>query len=431
MIKIIIDGHPMKAKIILFLIIIILAGQVIGVSVTKEDVRTLTEPGCNTFVEWDTALDSNFTDKPGTVHQTKDGGYIVTGAGYAFDIWLIKLDNKGNKEWENHFDYLDWDYGRDVVEVDDGYVVLGMIKQNEIAEKVVLIKTDKQGNMIWERFISCKKHTAADDIDVTHDDGFIITGYTSDYNVLMAYDAWLCKLDKNGYEQWNKTYEISYYNRAESVEQTSDGGYVIASGRMMYLDSESRLRVIRTDDKGEIIWDNVYGDDETWNRGHSIQITDDEGFIALGENIIVKLDKDGETEWSKDIGGFCVQPTRDGGYIITGEQERINGYKDLKLTKLNENGDISWERLLGGLRDDFGVYIEQTIGGGFIITGRRSFYVDVGPYSLIDVWVIKTKEKPALGKSITVEKTDFERVSVLFDIIFKRYSKYDLSRYFL
>ena len=349
------------------------------------------------FIEWEQTFDSGKWDIGTCIQQTNDGGYICVGHGDGYKILLIKMDNMGNVQWNKYFEHCWPDYARYVLQTgDNGYIVLAETQINDF-EHVWLIKTDENGNKEWERFLGFKQESSGYCIQQTSDGGFIISGYTSPMNWLNCYDTWLLKVDALGYEEWNQTFERQWYNKAYSVKQTPDDGYIIVGGKAPTLEGNADIWLIKTDDAGNMQWDKTFGDESTWNVGRCIQLTSDDGYIIAGENLLIKTDADGSEEWSKPIGSMCVQQTTDGGFIITGFKEywwkETFKNKDLKLIKTDSQGNKEWTRIYGGEYRDAGNFVLQTTDEGYIVVGYTEFPKNY-PVQERDVWVIKTGKKP-------------------------------------
>lgn len=350
------------------------------------------------FVEWDKTFDSDYYDSGCCVQQTSDGGYIAVGHGFAWDVWLIKLDSQGNKEWDETFDRRDYDYGKYVQQTSDGgYIVLGDSSSSGEPIYAWLIKTDIYGNKEWDRLLGHKKFSWGRSAQQTSDGGYIIAGFTT-HNLLYPDDTWLIKTDSDGYEEWSKTYGYMDHDRAYSVQQTTDGGYIVAGVKRDSQDPYvADIWLIKTDSQGDKVWDKTFGDPSDWNAGHFVRQTTDEGYIILGNYLLIKTDKDGNELWRKSIGGQCVQQTNDGGYIITGYEEYWWkpwwGNMDLKLIKTDSNGNKEWDRTYGGIYCDAGNFVQQTSDEGYIVIGFTESYL-CHPVAERDIWLIKTGKKP-------------------------------------
>jgi hypothetical protein len=156
---------------------------------------------------------------------------------------------------------------------------------------------------------------------------------------------------------------------------------------------------------GDIEWSKTFGGGD-WDEAFSIQQTSDGGYIVAGRTysfgagsydfLVIKLNSNGDIEWSKTFGGgiydiaTSIQQTSDGGYIIAGWTGSFGagGYCDFLVIKLNSNGSIEWSKTFGGIDWDAGRSIQQTSDGGYIIAGwTKSFGTGYG-----DFLVIKTQD---------------------------------------
>ncbi len=378
-----------------------------SVNVEVEQVTPINTTG---FIEWEKLFDSGYDDKAHCIQKTTDGGYIVVGEGYGLQVLLIKIDEKGNVEWENHFSNSqpehEPDYGWYVLQTDDGgYLVLAETRIGGI--HVWLIKTDENGTKEWERIIGCKAQTACRCIQPTRDGGYILVGFTAPSAWLCSYDTWLLKIDSEGVEEWNRVFERPHYNWGFYVAQTSDDGFIITGLKCPDEVNYSDVWLIKTDVNGHIEWDKTYGDPKPAEQGKCVQQTTDGGYIVTGEiyepdgNFLMKTDDKGKLLWTKPYGGKCVQQTSDGGYICTGSKKYLFRdflmSQDLQLVKTNANGRKEWSRIYGGPYNDVGNFVLQVEDGGYIVAGSKQFPMH-HPTAQGDVWIIKTGEKPTFDE---------------------------------
>ena len=194
-------------------------------------------------------------DEGRSVQQTTDGGYII--AGYADlstrDAWLIKTDSQGNEEWNKLWEYCCYDQIFSVQQTTDGgYIMVGETQSfGSIGPDLWLIKTDSQGNEDWNRTFGGSEWEQGYSVQQTTDGGYIITGATSSFGSGGS-DLWLIKTDSQGNEEWNKTHGGSTSDEGRSVQQTTDGGYIITGKTSSFGSGSYDIWLIKTTSTGNI-----------------------------------------------------------------------------------------------------------------------------------------------------------------------------------
>ncbi|MHC4695081.1 MAG: BACON domain-containing protein, partial [Planctomycetota bacterium] len=201
--------------------------------------------------EWSRTFGGGDHDEGQSVQLTSDGGYIITGWTYSFgsgiaDVWLIKTDGVGNEQWSRTFGGSNYDRGMSVQLTGDGGYIIGGNTSSFGAGGVYLIKTDAAGIEQWSQTIgggSCAS------MQITGDGGYIATGYTYSYGAGDA-DVYLVKTDALGNEQWSRTFGGSNYDRGFSVQVTDDGGYIIAGRGVSSKTGTTDVYLIKTSGDG-------------------------------------------------------------------------------------------------------------------------------------------------------------------------------------
>jgi len=206
-----------------------------------------------------------------------------------------------------------------------------------------------------------------------------------------------------------KTYGGTYYDRAYSVRQTSDGGYIVAGWTWSFGGGGPDFFLIKTDASGNVQWAKTYGGTGD-DRAYSVQQTSDGGYIVAGytyslgaggrDFFLVKTDANGNLQWAKTYGGtgidstISVQQTSDGGYIVAGWTDSFGaGSWDILLIKTDANGNVQWAKTYGGTDWDFAYSVQQTSDGGYIVAGITYSFGAGGS----DFFLIKTDANGNIG----------------------------------
>lgn len=365
--------------------------------------------------EWSKISGGLGLDSATAVQQTSDGGYVMAGQTASFgagaaDAWLLRKDSNGNKLWEKSFGGSGDDFATSVQQTSDGGYIIGGYTASSGAGQCDfwLIKTDSSGNKLWEKTFGGPANDFAYSVLQASDGGYVIGG-TSHSGVSGAVSSyvWLVKTDSNGDKLWDKKFGGGTMMGWE-IQQASDGGYIIAADTYSYSSGTASWDVwfIKTDSNGNKLWDKTFGG-TGYDRGRSVQQTSDGGYILAGETDssgaggtdfwLIKTDSLGNKLWDKTFGGpnteipVSVQQTTDGGYIVAGWTNSLGaGNYDWYLVKTDSDGNKLWGQTFGGSGNDYASTILQTLDGGYIVAGSKGG----------DAWLIKLKASS--GSVVTV-----------------------------
>jgi len=274
------------------------------------------------------------------------------------------------------------------VTTDGGYIIAGWTYSYGAGQSdVYLIKTDANGDTGWTRTFGGSDYDEAHSVQQTTDGGYIITGSTRSDGAGEG-DVYLIKVDSSGNETWHKPFGGSSSDVGMEVQQTTDGGYIIAGWSYSNSAGQDDVYLVKTGATGAWQWYKRFGG-QSYDEGYSVQQTADGGFVATGMTYsrgagesdvwLIKTDADGETLWTRTFGGSArdqgssVKLTPDGGYIIAGRTKSYGtGGYDVYLIKTDANGVAAWQRTFGGADDDFGSSVQLALDGGYIITGTTT-----------------------------------------------------------
>jgi hypothetical protein len=313
----------------------------------------------------------------------------------------------------------DWDVGKSIiVSHDGGYLLIGDTRSNsgdfqgtaKGLPDAFVIKFDEGGTLQWKKRFGGTGNDIANSVITSRDSGFVMAGWTEsvtgDFEGMSkgSRDAFVIKMNRDGDVQWKKTFGGYGVDQCYWITATPDGGYLL-TGETNSRDGDFNaanvvlfdIFVIKLDSNGNLIWCKTYGLRGT-EHGRSIVAAPDGGCVLTGrsnesgsagistlrdEVFVMKLDEGGNVEWQKYIGGtgndigYSIIRDADDGYALIGwttsddgDFEDMNkGKEDVFIIKLNPRGDIEWKKTFGGKGDEECYSIATTPDSGYVLTG--------------------------------------------------------------
>jgi uncharacterized delta-60 repeat protein len=283
------------------------------------------------------------------------------------------------------------------------------------------LKLGADGTVQWEKTYGGTDDDVADLIFQTSDGGYVVAGYTASFGA-GSMDVWILKLAHDGTVEWQKTYGGRYADEAVSIQQTLDGGYVVAGETKSYGRGDWDVWILKLNANGTVQWEKTYGGTKLdTTSADPIQQTSDGGYIVAGRTEsfgaggydvwVLKLDEDGDIEWQKTYGddwyeeAHAVRQTLDGGFVVAGFTASFGaGDWDLWILKLNPNGTVQWQKTFGGSDDDWCWSVYETDDGGCVVGGETESF-GAGPE---DMWVLKLAANGTLDWQRTYGGTDWD-----------------------
>ena len=287
---------------------------------------------------WTRSLGGTGFDYGRSVCQAADGGYVIVGTtesyGVGGDAYVVKTDALGNTVWARTFGGSDADFGESVWPTADSgsLVAVESYSFGAGSADVYLVKANANGDTLWTRTIGGTNFDCARSVQQTPDGGYVAAGFTSSFGA-GSDDVYLIKTDAHGDTLWTRTFGGADGDRGFSVAPTTDGGYVVAGYTHSYGAGYSDVYLLKTDASGNLSWTKTFGG-EGYDEGNSVQQTTDGGYIIAGHTTsfgavngdvyLIKTDDAGDTMWTRTFGGeggevgYSVQQTADGGYVIAG-----------------------------------------------------------------------------------------------------------------
>lgn len=366
-------------------------------------------------ITWEKTFGGSSLDRAYSIDQTADGGYALAGQTSSFsaggyDYYVIKLDEMGNKTWENNFGGSSSEIARSVRQTSDGgYIVAGRSSSFKVGySDFYIIKLDGVGNKSWEKVYGGDSWEDPYAILQTSDGGYVVAGHTESLGV-GKYDVYVMKLDEGGDSVWDETYGGTENDAASAIWQTADGGYIVTGYTASSGAGGMDMWVLKLEGNGTVTWDETFGGADH-DAASAVWQTTDGGYIVAGytessgaggkDILVLRLTSGGTIVWDEVFGGTgddeakSIQQTADGGYVLAGTAATA-GTTDMYIAKLDENGARVWERYYGDSGNDAAYSIQQTADEGYVVAGY-THPPDATSELDDDIYILKLNEEGEL-----------------------------------
>lgn len=400
-------------------------------------------------IEWQKSYGGSSSDSAYSIIQNSDGDYVIAGLAFSNDgdvtgnhgsndFWIIKINSEGVLLWQKAFGGSDIDEAYSISQVEDGgYIVAGSsrssdgdLSENKGLQDFWIVKLDNMGEMEWQKSLGGTGDDVAYSAKQTTDGGYIVAGFTESNNGDVTnnngkFDYWVVKLDSNGILEWQKTLGGIEDDKAYSVLQTIDGGYIVAG----YTNSNNGdvsgnhggwdIWVVKLNNIGDIQWQKAFGGSSLEITRSIIQTPEGDFIIAGashsndgdvsgnhgdGDFWIFKINETGSILWQNSLGGTLQETshsafyTQDNGVIAAGRSRSNDGdvshnygSNDYWVVKLDYNGELQWQKPLGGSNNDVAMSVIQDSDLNYLIAGMSvSNDGDVtNNHGGHDFWIVK------------------------------------------
>jgi hypothetical protein len=342
------------------------------------------------------------TDDCRFIVELSDGGFAMVGQSHIFlenqmDILLIRTDSEGDVIWTHT--YGDEIIGQEAycvkADADNGFVIAGIKHLTPTIRNAWIIKTDSNGDTLWTTKYGGVLSAEAKHVSCTSDNGYIVTGIK--FNPGYFADAYLLKLNSNGEIEWDYSFGDAGYQAGTYVQQTSDGGYMLA-GYSQVSGKGYDFYLIKTDESGTEEWSKTCGGISNDYCTSAAQTFDD-GYIMFGESdsyipnssLAFRTNSEGDSIWSKtykrSVGdyGQSVAQTSDSGFIFGGYSNNPGKLDDFWFIRTEANGDTLWMKTVGYGDYQRGYCVLQSSDGGYVLAGSSFHSIPNGT----DYYVVK------------------------------------------
>ncbi len=307
---------------------------------------------------WTRTYGGTGDDGARSVQRAVDGGFVTAGSTKSFgaghtDFYLVKIDTGGDTTWTKAVGDTNFDYFCSAKQTfDSGYVLVGSTTvYNRVY--VYLIKTDARGDTQWIRSYGSGAFNQGSSVLQTSDSDYVIVGYDY-FPGGGSQGAILLRVNADGDYEWGVHYGGGGDDQCMDVDLTADGGCIIAGWTKSFGAGKSDVFLIKAGADGGPLWSKTFGGDSS-DAGYSVQQTLDGGYIIAGytassgagsnDVYLVRTDANGDMLWARTYGGASndyaasVQQAADGGFIIVGTTYSFGaGNSDVYLIKTDSLG---------------------------------------------------------------------------------------------
>jgi len=342
---------------------------------------------------------------------------LQTGSGYTIagcsDSWadeqgflLMSIDWDGVEQWHESYGGGNMECARSVRWTGDhGYILAGYSNAQGSGGKsdFLVVKTDANGKEEWSSFFECDEDAEARSAYPCMDGGYIVAGFFFSVDDL-SQNGLVIKIDANGNEKWRSDLGGNGHDYTRDVLQTSDGGFVVVGNTASEGEGAHDVWLVKLDADGNEDWSRTFGGPSN-DYGYAVRKADDGGYLIAGASYsfdqdiecdmwLIKTDQEGFEQWSNHYGGnetheyaFSLYQTADGGVVLAGSRASYdNQTVDALLVKVDAAGAEEWTQVFDGGDADGFYTVKETLDGGFVVGGYTRSWGAGGE----DVWIVKT-----------------------------------------
>ncbi len=367
------------------------------------------------------------------------GGYALTGHTYSWgagnaDAWLVRVDAEGNFLWNKTFGRANYDYGKAIVALSDGFAIAGYTSSFSASYDYWLIRTNLDGDELWNVTFGGTDGDYAYDLVASTGGGFTLVGHTYSFGAAVA-DTWLLHTDSMGNHVWNETYSGPYFDIGTGLVECSTGGYAICGYMNPQPAGDSDAWLIRTDAGGNHQWNQTFGN-TGYDQTFSLIECSSGGFAIAGRTgsydssqaaWLIRTDAGGNHQWNQTYDepdletALAVIEYSEGGFVLAGytsspapTNRKIsdkNGVYNALLIRTDSSGAMLWNQTYGGVNaDQYGALVECS-NGDIITAGYTNSYGAGGS----DGWLVKTPY-PLVWNPVPTDQTTAYGASFSYDL---------------
>jgi len=367
---------------------------------------------------WTKTYGGSGDDGATAVALAPNGDIIVAGYTTSFgaggnDIWVLRLDENGNIKWQKTYGGSDDDGVNAVALAPNGDIILAGETWSFGAgtpdhSNAWVLRLDGEGNVKWQKTYGGSGDDGVNAVALAPNGDIIVAGYTTSFGA-GGNDFWVLRLDANGNVKWQKTYGGGGDDGATSIAIAPNGDIIVAGYTTSFGAGGNDIWVLRLDENGNIKWQKTYGG-STLDEAYAVALAPNGDVIVAGHTYsfgagyegvwVLRLDENGNIKWQKTYEGdnndganaLAIAPN--GDIIVAGYTWSFGaGWEDFWVLRLDENGNIKWQKTYGGSNIDVARAIALAPNGDIIVAGYTTSFGAGG----FDFWVLRLDENGGQG----------------------------------
>jgi len=317
---------------------------------------------------------------------TDGDGFVVVGSSTSFEqgkttAWVLRLDSDGNMLWNRTFLEGAGNEFRCVLGLADGFLLVGNMFLPSGDTDGYVAKIDSEGNLKWNITLGSgnvdKLFSALE-----AQDGFVLVGLTDSFS--NNSNVWVVKIDVNGKLAWNRTYGWTMEDAGRAITLTEDNHCVIAGYTNSMGNGDYDFLLLKIDTSGNLMWNRTYGGSQS-DKAYVTAATAG-GCVAAGDTRskgegdsdawIIKVDLNGNLLWERTVGGegfdmpTCITSSNDGGHLVGGFTFSFgSGKRDFWLFKVDNAGNVPWSSTVGRSEYEEAYGVLEVAENEFVMAG--------------------------------------------------------------
>lgn len=426
-------------------------------------------------IVWEKNYGGSADEIPNSIISTEDGGYIIIGETHSTDkditisygesdVWVIKINDVGDIEWQKNYGGSNDDIGYSIISSDEGYIFVAStssddnhVEENIGGTDIWVVAINVNGDIKWENTYGGTNSDVGRTIIQTSDGGYLIGAESFSIDMIndfLGKNIMLIKIDSFGNMEWSNTYGgnqndsfLIGSNIIESLQGYVAVGFTSSDDENVTNNNgASDLWIFKTNYLGDLQWQKNYGGSASEQGGQIIETSDGEYIISAqttssdmgvdyygggNDNLLIKLNSNGDLLWQENYGGTgnentpSLQLISDGSYTVVSnttssniDVSNNNGESDIWMYNIDDSRLIKWGKNFGGTEREDNPSIVYSLDGTYIVSCfSASSDIDVSDnYGGWDIWIFKVQ--PPLGGTYTVghsPNSDFSSLTHAMD----------------